>query len=98
MYTEDEDYEFKIREINGSCVRELKNDATTRHAKRKRQLNFVEELQITGSSRNQRLAATCVIWKLARYDATQGRILSRRRCRCLKRRTKAYSGLAEGLL
>ena len=35
MCTEDEDYEFKIREINGSCVRELKNDATTRHAKQK---------------------------------------------------------------
>jgi hypothetical protein len=36
MYTEDEDYEFKIREIIGSCLRELKNDATTRHAKQKR--------------------------------------------------------------
>ena len=36
MYTEDEDYEFKIREIIGSCVRELKNDATTRHAKPKK--------------------------------------------------------------
>ena len=36
MYTEDEDYEFKIREIIESCVRELKNDATTRHAKSKR--------------------------------------------------------------
>ena len=35
MYTEDEDYEFKIREIIGSCVRELKTDATTRHAKKK---------------------------------------------------------------
>ncbi len=35
MYTEDEDYEFKIREIIGSCVRELKTDATTRHAKQK---------------------------------------------------------------
>ena len=35
MYTEDEDYEFKIREIIESCVRELKNDATTRHAKQK---------------------------------------------------------------
>ena len=36
IYTEDEDYEFKIREIIGSCVRELKNDANTRHAKEKR--------------------------------------------------------------
>ena len=36
MYTEDEDYDFKIREINGSCVRELKNDAIARHAKQKR--------------------------------------------------------------
>ena len=36
MYTEDEDYEFKIREIIGSCVRELNNDATTRQAKKKR--------------------------------------------------------------
>ncbi len=35
MYTEDENYEFEIREIIGSCVRELKNDATTRHAKQK---------------------------------------------------------------
>ncbi len=35
MYTEDKDYEFKIREIIWSCVREL-NDATTRHAKQKR--------------------------------------------------------------
>ena len=35
MYTEDEDYEFKIGEIIGSCVRELKNDATTRRAKQK---------------------------------------------------------------
>ncbi len=36
MCTEDEDYEFKIRDINRSCVRELKNDATTRHSKQKR--------------------------------------------------------------
>ena len=36
MYTEDEDYEFKIREVNGSGVRELKYDATTRYAKQKR--------------------------------------------------------------
>jgi hypothetical protein len=36
MYTEDEYYELKIREINGSCVRELKNDAIARHAKQKR--------------------------------------------------------------
>jgi hypothetical protein len=36
MSTEDEDYELKIREINGSCVRELKNDAIARHAKQKR--------------------------------------------------------------
>ena len=36
MCTEDEDYEFKIRDINRSCVRELKNDGTTRHAKQKR--------------------------------------------------------------
>ncbi len=35
MYTEDEDYEFKIGEIIGSCVPKLKNDATTRHAKQK---------------------------------------------------------------
>ena len=35
MCTEDEDYEFKIREIIGSCVRGLKNDATSRHAKQK---------------------------------------------------------------
>ncbi len=36
MYTEDEDYDFKTREINGSCVWELKNDAIARHAKQKR--------------------------------------------------------------
>ena len=36
MYTEDEDYDFKIREINESCVPELKNDAIARHAKQKR--------------------------------------------------------------
>ena len=47
MYTGDKDYEFKIREINGSCVWELKNDVTTTHAKQKRigaeATNFVEE-------------------------------------------------------
>jgi hypothetical protein len=55
MYTEDEDYELKIREINGSCVRELKYNATTRHAKQKRngaEAIFVEELRIAGASRN----------------------------------------------
>ena len=36
MFTEDEDYELKIRDINRSCVRELKNDGSNRHAKQKR--------------------------------------------------------------
>jgi hypothetical protein len=86
IYTEDEDYEFKIREIIGSCVRELKHDATTRHEAEAKWFasNFVEELQIACASGDQRLVAICAIWKLVHFDVTQGGILSRRRCRRLQ--------------
>ncbi len=83
MYTEDEDYEFKIREINESCVRELKNDATNRHAKQKR-----KQRPETGG--HLRDLEACSLLCYVRQDPFQRT--------CLERRTAAHCGLTEGLL
>ncbi len=66
IYTEDEDYEFKIREIIGSCIRELKHKATTRHAKQKQ--NGLKEILLKNCE-SPAPAETRDWWPSARFGS-----------------------------